>query len=313
MNSLIKEVIKQEVLQIRVRAVRLCDVLEEDGADDAAAAPHERNLGLVELPAVFLGCVLDEHEALRVRDDLGGVERLLEVVDELGFVAVEGWDGRTLEDLAGAGALGLEGGETSGEDSLANERHGHAEVESVNGSPLASTLLASRVEDLLEEWGSIVVVEVHNIAGDLNEEGVEDALVSHAETALHDVVGLSDQLHVTVLDTVVDHLDVVTGALITDPLAAWLAIALCRDGLQNILDVWPCLLVTTRHNRGTISGTLLTTRDTSANEANALLSQVLGAAVRVWVMGVAAINDDVALLDAALGDERLDELVDGPM
>ena len=116
MNSLVKEVIKQEVLQIRVRAVRLCDVLEEDGADDAAAAPHERNLGLVELPAVFLGCVLDEHEALRVRDDLGGVERLLEVVDELGFVAVEGWDGRTLEDLAGAGALGLEGGETSGED-----------------------------------------------------------------------------------------------------------------------------------------------------------------------------------------------------
>ena len=69
--------------------------------------------------------------------------------------------------------------------SLANERHGHAEVESVNGSPLASTLLASRVEDLLEEWGSIVVVEVHDIAGDLNEEGVEDALVPLGEHIAH--------------------------------------------------------------------------------------------------------------------------------
>ena len=46
---------------------------------------------------------------------------------------------------------------------------------------------------------------------------------------------LADQLHVTILDTVVDHLDVVAGTLVTNPLAAGLAIRLGRDGLENIL------------------------------------------------------------------------------
>ena len=116
MNRLVKEVIKQQVLEVRVGSVRLCDILEEDGADDAATAPHERDLGLVEFPGVLLGRVLDEHEALRVRDDLGGVQRLLQVVDELLLVAAEGGHGWALEDLGGACALGLEGGEAAGED-----------------------------------------------------------------------------------------------------------------------------------------------------------------------------------------------------
>lgn len=46
---------------------------------------------------------------------------------------------------------------------------------------------------------------------------------------------LADQLHVTVLNTVVDHLDVVTGTLVTNPLAAGLAVGLCGDGLEDIL------------------------------------------------------------------------------
>lgn len=43
-------------------------------------------------------------------------------------------------------------------------------------------------------------------------EDVGDLALVEAETALEDVVGLGDELHVTVLDTVVDHLDVVSGA-----------------------------------------------------------------------------------------------------
>ena len=54
-DSLVEEVVEEQVLEVRVGAVGLGDVLEEDGADDAAAAPHERDLGLLELPAVLLG------------------------------------------------------------------------------------------------------------------------------------------------------------------------------------------------------------------------------------------------------------------
>lgn len=143
---------------------------------------------------------LHEHEALGVGDDLGGVKGLLKVGNELLAVAGEVGLG-ALELLAGASALALEGRKAAGEDSLADESHGLAHVEGVDGGPLAGTLLASRVEDLLEEGSAILVVVVHDVAGDLDEERVEhalvplsedvtDLLVGHANTTLHDVVGL---------------------------------------------------------------------------------------------------------------------------
>lgn len=120
---------------------------------------------------------------------------------------------------------------------------------------------------------------------------------------------LGDQLHVTILDTVVDHFDIVAGTLITDPVAAGLAIGLGSNVLEDILDVWPGLLVATRHERGTITSTLLTTRDTSANKANALLLEVSGTTVGVRVVRVTTIDYDVARV--AVREELLDEVVDG--
>lgn len=112
----------------------------------------------------------------------------------------------------------------------------------------------------------------------------------------HDEVPyLANELHVTVLNTVVNHLDVVTSTLVADPLTAGLAVALGSDGLEDVLDVRPGLLVTTGHDGGAISGTLLTTRDTRADKADVLASKILGAAVGVGEVRVTTINDDVAL------------------
>ena len=126
-------------------------------------------------------------------------------------------------------------------------RTGHSSIEGRNGGPLASSLLTGLVEDLGDHGLAILIVELEDVGGDLNEEGVEDTLVPlgenvtdlvvlHSETALHDVVGLplsdialihgncsthfADQLHVTVLNTVVDHLDIMASTLVTHPLAA---------------------------------------------------------------------------------------------
>lgn len=54
-DGLVEEVVEEQVLEVRVLAEGVGDVLEEDGADDAAAAPHEGDLGLLELPAEVLG------------------------------------------------------------------------------------------------------------------------------------------------------------------------------------------------------------------------------------------------------------------
>src|SRR5512142_3371577 len=77
---------------------------------------------------------------------------------------------------------------------------------------------------------------------------------------------LADKLHITVLNTVVDHLDVVAGTFVTDPFTAGLAVTLGSDALEDVLDVRPCALVTARHQRRTVPGTFLTTRDARADK-----------------------------------------------
>jgi hypothetical protein len=109
--------------------------------------------------------------------------------------------GGASEKGAGTDTLVLDGAEAAREDSLTDEGDGHAKVKGVDGGPLAGTLLAGLVEDLLNKRGSVGVVVLEDITGDLNQERVKDSLVPLVEnftdfvggktdTALQDVVGL---------------------------------------------------------------------------------------------------------------------------
>jgi hypothetical protein len=145
-------------------------------------------------------CVLDQHETLGVRNDLRRVQSLLEVIDEGLAVAREAW-AWSIEETGGTTTLRLERTQATGEDSLANQSNGHTEIQSVDSGPLSGTFLTSGVHDLLDNGDTVVVILVHDVAGDLDEERVEytlvplgeniaHLLVGHAETTLHDIVGL---------------------------------------------------------------------------------------------------------------------------
>ena len=123
------------------------------------------------------------------------------------------------------------------------------------------------------------------------------------------MIYLADQLHIAILNTIVHHLDIMASTLVTNPVAARLTIALRRNALEHIFDVGPSLFVATGHQTGAITSTLLTTGDAGADKADAFLSQVFAAAVGVGEVRVAAVNDDVTLLD--VGQDRLDEVVNG--
>ena len=71
--------------------------------------------------AHLLRCLTHEHEALGVGDDLGGIEGLLEVVDELLLVALERLLLGAVNNLAGAYSLGLERRQAPGEDCLSDK------------------------------------------------------------------------------------------------------------------------------------------------------------------------------------------------
>lgn len=130
-----------------------------------------------------------------------------------------------------------------------------------------------------------------------------------AQTSLEDVVGLGDQLHVSVLDTVVDHLDVVSRTALTDPVATGLTERLGGSLLEDLLDRGPSGGGTTGHQRRTVSSTLFTTGDTGTDEQETLGLELLGPSDRVWVVRVTTVNDDVALFKERL--ELLNEAVDG--
>lgn len=144
--------------------------------------------------------LLNKHESLGVGDDLGSIESLLEVVDELLTVSLEVRLG-SLEHLAGSDTFVLERAETSAEHGFSDQGDRHAEIESVDSSPFAGSLLAGSVKDLLEQGSAIVIIVAEDVTGDFDQERVQYALVpfleditnlsgGHTQTPLHDIIRL---------------------------------------------------------------------------------------------------------------------------
>jgi len=101
------------------------------------------------------------------------------------------------------------------------------------------------------------------------------------------------------------HFDVVTGAGFANPITARLTERLGSGGLEDGLNRRPGCCGATGHKRGTMTGTLLSSRNTGTDEQEALLLEFLGPSDGVGIMGVTAINDDITLLQ--MGDELLDK------
>ena len=316
-----EERIEQQVRQLGVLVEGALDLAEEGGADDAAAAPHERDAAVVEVPPVRFRGRAHELVALGVADELRGVERLLEVVHEALLVAREDGALGAFEHGGGGDALLLDRGEAAREHGLADERQRHAFVERGDGRPLARALLPSGVEDLVHDGLSGLGLVAEDVAGDLDEIAVEIALVPlgedrvhllvrEAEAVLHDLVDFADELHVAVFDAVVDHLDEVARAAFADPLAAGLAgVGVRRDLLEDRLHGRPGLRRAARHDGRAEQRALLAAGDAGADVEEALVLDVLAAPDRVREVAVAAVDDDVARLEVR--EDLLDEVVDG--
>ena len=112
------------------------------------------------------------------------------------------------------------------------------------------------------------------------------------------------------LDTVVNHLDVVSSSGISNPVAARLTVGLSGSLLEDFLDVRPGSSGTSGHERRTVTSSLLTSRDTRSDEKETLGLELLGAADRVGEVRVSSIDDDVSLLEVRfkLTDEVVDSL-----
>src|SRR5690348_2492543 len=80
-----------------------------------------------------------------------------------------------------------------------------------------------------------------------------------------------------------------------------------RDPLEDVLHCRPSFLVAAGHNGGAKARAFLAARDASADEQDAFFGQLFRATVGVGIERVAAVDDDVALLE--IGQHVLDRLI----
>src|SRR5262249_38666148 len=152
---------------------------------------------------------------------------------------------------------------------------------------LPSPLLPGRVKDQLDErFAGFGVLVAKDVARDFDEIAIEPALVPAGEDvvelvdrqsahAAEEVVALADELHVAVLDAVVDHLDVMARAFVADPVAARRAIGgLGSDRLKDRLEVRPRCGIAAGHDRRPLEGALLAAGHTRADVEEALRLEV---------------------------------------
>ena len=295
----------QKQRELRVALIGLGDAVEEDGANDAAAPPDARHRPQVHVPAVLLGSLADELESLGIGDHLRGVERPSDVLDEgrgIGDGNVLGPRGKPparlpLRHRAGKGARERRLGDAGG---------GNPDLGRILNRPRAGSLLGGAVQDDVDEGLARLRIDVlEHVGGDLDEVGIQFAPVpllehladlgrGHAERLAHEVVGFGDELHVGVLDAVVDHLHEVAGAVGADVCAAGNAVDVGGDLLEHRAEPAVRLRRAAGHDGRPVEGALLAAGDAGSHEVQPALANGGLAAHGVVPIGVAAVDDDVA-------------------
>ena len=90
--------------------------------------------------------------------------------------------------------------------------------------------MAGGIKNLLHQ-GFPVLAFGENVPGDFNKVAVKIPFVPfsehlvhlvmiHAQPVLHETVGLADELHVAILNAIMDHLDIMACTIVADPVAA---------------------------------------------------------------------------------------------
>src|SRR5437762_10299827 len=94
-------------------------------------------------------------------------------------------------------------------------------------------------------------------------------------------IGFANQLHVAVLDSVVHHLDVMTGAVRAHVSTARFAIHLGGNLAENFLDNFPGLAWAAGHQRCTFERAFFPAGNAAANKMNPASFEISAAALRV--------------------------------
>ena len=127
----------------------------------------------------------------------------------------------------------------------------------------------------------------------------------HAQTVFHKLIGFANQLHIAVFDAVVHHFDKMSGAVFAHPVATGFAgRRFGGDGLQNRFYMRPGFFIAAGHNRRSVTRAFFTAGNAGSYKTDAFLAQIPGAPFGIGIIGIAAIDNDVA------GIQKRQQLID---
>ena len=314
---------EEQVFKVRVLVERLFNPFEEDGANDAAAAPKERDATQVERPAELFSDGAKLGEPLRVTADFRRVKRLFDLVNELGAVAGVTDVRRAGKNAARGDAFGFERRNRPSVNRFRNERTRDAEVERVLAHPLPGALGARRVEDNVDEAVfRFRIDDGENVAGDLDEVTVEffavplaedfgEFFVRRADGVFENPIRVADELHIAVFDAVVNHFNVMARAAVSDPIATRNVVVRAdfrRNRLENRLNERPSLRVAAGHQARALASAFFAAGDAASDEADTAFGEEFNAAFGVFEVRVPAVDGDVARLE--MRQKRVEDGVD---
>ena len=131
---------------------------------------------------------------------------------------------------------------------------------------------------------------------------------AHAQHIAHQLIRLADELHIAIFNAIVHHLHKVARAVLAHPIAAGRTVFhLGADGLEDGLHIGPRLRRTAGHHAGALERAFLAAGNAGADVIQALALHIGGAADGIREMGIAAVDDDIALFQVR--DDLLDKIV----
>ena len=134
--------------QIGIGFISVADIAQEPAADDAAFAPKQGGVAVVQFPAVGLARFAYQHKTLGVRNNFGCQQGQTEGFQPFRTVARHCFGGMA-EQCGGSFALLLKGGNAAGENGFGNQSQRNAQIQSVDACPFAGAFLSGGIEYLV--------------------------------------------------------------------------------------------------------------------------------------------------------------------
>ena len=207
--------------------------IEEARPDDAARLPDARHASQIGAEVVDARPFTQQRETLGIAHQLGGVERVLQVVHRH---ALHRHPGALAVGLLDPLAFRLQRRQGARIDRRRHRGQRHAHVDRLRTRPTPRALLSRHVENRVDQRALAVrIARAADQRRDLDEIGLQLGAVPvredlrhlprcQAEAVAQQRPHLGDQLHVPVFDAVVHHLDEVAGTAPPAPVHAGAAV-----------------------------------------------------------------------------------------